>query len=228
MIGVMGPRPRSLDWLLGVCLILFGFASPSSAAFLSIPQNYQIMPGETITIALNLTRPSGDNTLTEMSSIDIHIQFDTNLFTVDGNSIRAGSFLSSNSFAFTRNTTLAATGDIVANAFVQSPVAIPTGVNQVLLFDLTAKSNATPGQSSYINLVLDAPLLSTGQIARTRIDGQSNGSNLSPPPSNVVGDPNDGLVQINAIPEPSSIALLIAGCVVSGFVLRKRPKPKPV
>ncbi len=197
----------------GALAFLMLLASPqfSPAGYLSIPTDYTVAPGQTVTVAVDLIAESAE---VSFLSVDIAIGYDTNVFTVSN--ARAGTLTGGGS-GFNGTFNLQVPGEISTTQSGSSPLTLASNTTaSVLLFDLTALTTAPKGPSP-INILAQGSNLTTALDEGTVM--------LNPAPTNGADDPRiDGLVTISAVPEPTSIVLLGVGGV---FLLMAARKVRP-
>ncbi len=161
--------------------------------------------------------------------MDIHIQFDPSLFSVDAGTILAGPLLAGSNILIFAGSDQATVdkGDIVVSASGIDAIPVPTGTTTVFQFQVHVKPGVALGTQSSLNLVLDAPLNGGSTPAPTKLN-RLDGSTipLSPEPSNGANDSVDGLVTVSAVPEPTSLGLLGAGGLLA-LALHARRRRRP-
>jgi len=158
---------------------------------LFIPNSLTALPGETITVPVNLTVTEASGI--SVSGFDLAIQFDATKFTVSN--LRMGSLVSPPITSHSFNTSTP--GVIRATASIDTGPALAfNSSGAIYLFDLTVNAAASEGPSK-INLLANFSGTVTGVT-----DNDINSLTLNPLPTNGENDEVDGLITIGAVASP--------------------------
>jgi len=199
------------SWLLAcVCASTMLLVSPCESLAVSFsvgapelpPGQTDIIPGGTVTIPLTFTSPGS------YQSIDFAIQYDASKLTLSDSDVRSGP-LASGWFVFPNTTSLAGVANISMFSLNLPSFDTWSGILAYLDFHVlnTASSGYTPITLRGIVGTPDDPT----SYAAPRLDEIQ----MSP------GEYTSGSINISAVPEPSTIALLVAGglCASGGIGL---------